>query len=91
MNPLFSKSQMISNPMQKIGQVINDVRMLQQNPEQVAQYLSDHGKINANQMADIQKMSPAQVGQYLMQQGVMPRQGVQNAYQTMVPAIKDKL
>lgn len=91
MNPLFSKSQMISNPMQKIGQVINDVRMLQQNPGQVAQYLSDHGMINANQMADIQKMSPAQVGQYLMQQGVMPRQGVQNAYQTMVPAIKDKL
>ena len=89
MNPLFGKSQTnLLNPMQRIGQVVNDVRMLQQNPNQMAKYLSDHGMINKEQMNNIQNMSPAQVGQYLMQNGVMPQQNVMQAYQTMVPTIQ---
>lgn len=92
MNPLFGNSVPRLNPMQRIGQVVNDVRMLQQNPSQLGKYLSDHGVINQDQFAEVSKMNnPAQIGQYLMQQGVMPQQGVQRAYQTMVPTIKDRL
>ena len=91
MNPLFRKPQML-NPMQRMGQVMNDVRMLQQNPQNIGKYLSDHGVINQNQLAEVSKMNnPAQIGQYLIQQGIMPQQGVQQAYQTMVPTIKDRL
>ena len=90
MNPLFRNPQML-NPMQRIGQVINDVRMLQQNPNQMAKYLSDHGVINKDQCAEISKMNPSQVGQYLMQQGVMPQQQVQQAYNTMVPMVRNNL
>lgn len=77
--------------MQRIGQVINDVRMLQQNPNQMAQYLSDHGVISKEQFADVSKMNPSQVGQYLMQRGVMPQQQVQQAYNTMVPMVRKNL
>lgn len=91
MNPLFKNPQMPANPMQRIGQVVNDVRMLQQNPSQLGQYLSDHGMINQNQLAQIQRMNPAQVGQYLMQNGVMPQQGVQQAYNSMVPTIQKNM
>lgn len=91
MNPLFRNPQML-NPMQYLGQAINDVRMLQQNPSQLGKYLSDHRVINQDQSAEVSKMNnPAQIGQYLMQQGVMSQQGVQQAYQTMVPTIKDRL
>lgn len=92
MNPLFGSNIPKLNPMQRIGQVLNDVRMLQQNPSQLGKYLSDHGVINQDQFVEVSKMSnPAQIGQYLMQQGVMPQQSVQQAYQTMVPTIKDRL
>ena len=90
MNPLFGKPQML-NPMQKIGQVVNDVRMLQQNPGQLGQYMADHGMINKDQMAQMGKMTPSQAGQYLMQNGIMPQQSVQQAYQNIVPMVKNNL
>jgi hypothetical protein len=90
MNPLF-KNPIQMNPMQRIGQVVRDVQMLQQNPTQLGQYLSDHGMLDQSQLSEIQNMNPVQVGQYLMQKGVMPQQGVQQAYQTMVPTIQGRL
>ena len=92
MNPLFKGMPVPNNPMQRIGKIVQDVKMLQQNPGQMAQYLSDHGVITQEQFAEISKMNnPAQIGQYLMQKGIMPQQGVQQAYQTMVPTIQNKL
>lgn len=91
MNPLFGNMMPRLNPMQRIGQVMNDVQMLRQNPGQLGQYLQDHGVINQSQMGDISKMNPSQVGQYLMQNGVMKQPDVQKAYQTMVPTIQNKL
>lgn len=90
MNPLFRSPQTL-NPIQRIGQVVNDVRMLQQNPNQMAQYLSDHGMISKDQVNAFQNMSPAQMGQHLMQSGVMPQQRVMQAYQNVVPTIKNNL
>ena len=91
MNPLFGKNVPMLNPMQRIGQVINDVKMLQQNPGQLGKYLADHGVINQEQSAEVGKMNPSQIGQYLMQRGVMPQQQVQQAYQTIVPTIKNNM
>lgn len=90
MNPLFRNPQML-NPMQYMGQAINDIRMLQQNPNQMAKYLSDHGKLSPEQAKQIGQMSPSQIGQYLMQNGMMSQQGAQNAYQNFVPMIKNHL
>lgn len=87
-NPLFKNGQMPSNPMQHIGKIVNDVRMLQQNPSQLAQYLSDHGMIDASQLSNIQNMNPSQIGQYLMQSGVMPQSGIQQAMSSIVPLIQ---
>lgn len=87
MNPLFRKPQML-NPMQRMGQVMNDVRMLQQNPQNIGKYLSDHGMISKEQMSEVSNMNPSQIGQYLMQNGIMPQQSVQQAYQNVVPMIK---
>lgn len=67
------------NSMQRINQVMNDVRMLQQNPSMLGKYLADHGVINQDQLNEIGSMNPSQVGQYLMQKGVMPQQNVQQA------------
>ena len=90
MNPLFRNPQTM-NPMQRMGQVVKDVRMLQQNPAQLGQYLSDHGMISKEQLAQMGQMSPSQVGQYLVQNGVMPQQSVQQAYQTIVPTIQNNM
>jgi hypothetical protein len=89
MNPLF-KNPMPINPMQRIGQVVNDVRMLQQNPAQLGKYLSDHGMISNEQLAQMGQMSPSQAGQYLVQQGIMPQNAVQNMQQ-FIPTIQSKL
>ena len=90
-NPLFKNGQIPANPMQRIGQVVRDVKMLQQNPSQIAQYLSDHGMIDASQLQNLQNMNPSQIGQYLMQNGVMPQSGIQQAMQNIVPMIQQNM
>jgi hypothetical protein len=76
--------------MNRIGQVINDVRMLQQNPSMLGKYLADRGVITQEQFKEIGNMNPSQVGQYLMQKGVMPQQNVQQAF-SILPNIQNKL
>ena len=70
---------------QRMGQVMRDVQMLQQNPGQLGQYLSQHGLISQEQLSDISNMNPSQIGQYLMQKGVMPQKNVQQAYDSLFP------
>ena len=55
MNPLFSGMRMPVSPMQRIGQAIKDVQMLQRNPEKMGQYLADHGVIGKDQINEISK------------------------------------
>jgi len=92
MNPLFSGMRMPVNPMQKIGQAIRDVQMLQRNPEKMGQYLADHGVIGRDQVDEISRMgNPSQIGQYLIQNGIMPQQETQEAYQNIVPIVQNNL
>lgn len=72
-NSLFQA--LTKNSMPNMMQVLNQVRQIQQNPGQLAQFLKDNGRINDEQFAHIQKMGTdyQQIGQYLMQTGSMPR------------------
>ncbi len=88
-SPLFTQM----SPIQRMHQVIKDVQMLQKNPNQLGQYLSDHGVGNKDQLAEINKMNGdfSQVGQYLLSNGIMPQQGAQQAYQSIVPTIRKSI
>lgn len=68
MNPFFFQN----NPMLNFIRTVQSVR---QNPNQLAGLLKQRGLINDSQAHDIEKMNGnyEQIGQYLMQNGMMPR------------------
>ena len=75
MNPYFTKMMQNSmahrNPMMKILQQVQQVRS---HPEQLASLLQQQGIVNSEQAQEIQKMGChyGQIGQYLINNGVMP-------------------
>lgn len=86
MNPLMG------NNMGNFMRVMNQVSQLRQNPSGIADFLKQQGKVTDEQYAAIQKMNdPAQIGQYLMQFGVMPQQQAMQAAQTIVPQIQQQM
>lgn len=85
MNPFFN---MMNNPMMNI---LQQVRQIKQNPNQLAGLLQQRGMINEQQAKEIQQMGGnfEQIGQYLMQNGKMPTnvqqyQGQVNQVQNMM-------
>ena len=71
--------------------ILQQVREIKQNPNQLASLLQQKGMINNQQAKDIQQMGGnfEQVGQYLMQNGKMPTnvqqyQGQVNQVQNMM-------
>ena len=76
------------NPMM---QVIQQVRMIKQNPNQLATLLQQRGMISPQQAQDIQQMGGnyQQIGQYLMNQGRMPTNVQQ--YQGQVEEIQNAM
>ena len=86
MNPLMS------GRMGDLMRVMNQVSQLRQNPNGIADFLKQQGKVTDEQYAVIQKMNdPSQIGQYLMQSGVMPQQQAMQAAQTIVPQIQQQI
>ncbi len=86
MNPLMG------GRMGNLMQVMSQVSRLRQNPNGIADLLKQQGRINDDQYAEIQKMNdPAQIGQYLIQSGVMPQQQAMQAAQTIVPQIQQQM
>jgi len=85
MNPFFN---MMNNPMM---QIINQVRQIKQNPNQLANLLQQKGMITPQQAQDIQSMGGdyEQIGQYLMKQGRLP--GNVNQYQSQVEQIQNMM
>lgn len=87
MNPLLSSP---TNPMRgmmngkgpinNFMQFMNDYKRLKQNPSELGQYLLEKGKINNNQLQEINKMNgdPGKIGSYLMQSGSIPQNQVSN-------------
>ena len=71
--------------------ILQQVREIKQNPNQLSSLLQQKGMINDQQVRDIQQMGGnfEQVGQYLMQNGKMPTnvqqyQGQVNQVQNMM-------
>lgn len=85
MNPFFN---LMNNPMINL---LNQVRQIKQNPNQLASLLRQRGMINDAQAQEIQKMGGnyEQIGHYLMNQGRMPTDV--SKYQNQVNQVSDML
>lgn len=99
MNPLFNgimpkmMGGMSGNPAMNMVNMVQQIRNMQQNPNQLADLLMNSGKINQQQYEQIKQFNgnPQKIGEYLMQTGTMPQQQVQQAYQNIVPQIQNEL
>ena len=97
MNPLFGMMPtmaggMNGNPMSNMMNVLQQIRNVQQNPNQLADLLLNSGKINQQQYEQIKTFNgnPQQIGEYLMRTGTLPQQQVQQMYNA-VPQIQNEL
>ena len=59
-----------------IMNIVSQVKQIKENPNGIAQFLYNNGRIDQNQMKDIEKMGGnyEEIGQYLMNKGLMPNQ-----------------
>lgn len=90
MNPFFNPMAMQGiNPMQNMMNIMQQVRRIKQNPNQLASFLQQRGMINENQARDIQSMGSnyQQIGRYLMNNGKLPN-NVQS-YQGQVEQVQN--
>lgn len=92
MNPFFNpmmQGMTRMNPMQNVMNVMQQVRRIKQNPNQLASFLQQRGMINENQARDIQSMGSnyQQIGRYLMNNGKLPND-VQS-YQSQVEQVQN--
>ena len=72
------------NPFQMINpmmNMVNQVRQMQSDPSQISKMLLDRGKIDQKTYEAIQGMNPSQIGNYLMQNGILG----QNQINSMLP------
>ena len=68
MNNIFNRFRQ-PNGQPNVFNIMQQFRQVQQNPSQIGQLLYNTGRINQQQLQDIQKMSnPRQIGEYLMGQ-----------------------
>ncbi len=67
-NPLFQGMPMPKNPMQNIMQLRNQMKQLRSNPQGVADFLKQSGRISDEQYQQIKGMNGnfSQIGQYLV-------------------------
>lgn len=63
--------------------MMNQVRQMQSDPSQISKMLLDRGKIDQNTYEAIKGMNPSQIGNYLMQNGILG----QNQIQGMMPQV----
>ena len=90
MNPFFNSMAMQRmNPMQNMINIMQQVRHIKQNPNQLASLLQQRGMINESQARDIQSMGSnyQQIGRYLMNNGKLPND-VQS-YQSQVEQVQN--
>lgn len=68
MSNVFDKFRQ-SNGQPNILNIMQQFKQIQQNPAQIGQLLYNTGRINAQQLQDIQKMTnPREIGEYLLGQ-----------------------
>lgn len=85
MNPF----QMMGN-MQGAMDMIGKMRAVMQNPASLADVMLERGSIDQNTYNAIKGMGPRQMGQYMMNNGLISGQQAQNLY-NQVPGIQRML
>lgn len=78
------------NPFNMMGamDMIGQIRNVMSNPSSVADVMLKKGSIDQNTYNQIKGMGPQQIGHYMMNNGLMNPQQVQNVYQNQVPGIQ---
>ena len=87
MNPF--RTQMAS-PFQFMMNIAKQAKSAQQNPGMIADLLKERGAIDQHMYEQIRTMRPAQIGEYLMQNGVLDRGKAQELYRN-VPNISNMI
>lgn len=78
MNPLFN------GPMGQLYQIAQTVQRIKQNPSQLGQLLFDHGKINEEQLQDINRLGdPSQIGNYLINNNILGKSEAEGLYKNI--------
>lgn len=81
MNNIFDKFRQ-PNGQPNMFNIMQQFRQVQQNPSQIGQLLYNSGRINQQQLQDIQKMSnPREIGEYLLNQNPQFKQIYDSASQ----------
>ena len=84
------------NPFQMMGNfqgamdMIGKIRSVMQNPASLADVMMERGAIDRNTYNAVKGMGPQQVGQYMMNNGLMTGQQAQGLY-SQVPGIQRML
>lgn len=92
MNPIFGRMMGgMNQPVSNVMNMIQQIRQMQQNPNQLASLLLNNNKITREQYEEIKNYNPQQIGEYLMKTGSIPQQQVQQAYQNIVPQVQQQL
>lgn len=84
MNP-FSE-----NPMLSLMRLIKQAQGIVKDPSKMAAFLRDQGTIDENTFAQINGMSPSQIGEYLMNNGVMSPKQANELYKD-VPKLQEMM
>ena len=80
-NNIFDKFRQ-PNGQPNMFNIMQQFRQVQQNPSQIGQLLYNSGRINQQQLQDIQKMSnPREIGEYLLNQNPQFKQIYDSASQ----------
>lgn len=80
-NNIFDKFRQ-PNGQPNMFNIMQQFRQVQQNPSQIGQLLYNSGRINQQQLQDIQKMSnPREIGEYLLNQNLQFKQIYDSASQ----------
>lgn len=89
-NPFRLPVQGMQNPMQRLMDIANKATELQRNPSKMADVLLERGAIDQKSYEAMKGMSPSQIGQYMMQNGMIGQQQAQAAYQN-VPHVQNMM
>lgn len=83
---------LLNGPMAQMFQTISAIQQLRQNPSNIGQFLYEHNKINQTQLEEINRLggSPEQIGNYLINNSIMPQQEANRLYQS-VPQVQQAL
>lgn len=86
MNPFKTMSSM-----QQMMGMVSQIKNVMKNPGSMADVLRQRGAINDEVYQKIRGMNPSQIGNYMIENGLIDKEAAQRAYQDTVPHIQGML